>query len=181
MTETKQYNVNYLISMSRLPDHFYAMINDLHGRDAEYKNPGVSLRSYIIAKCLRQEIIYLSGEMINIVTECEEFSTNSQTLSMIVTTLIKQALDLKAKFTTLSPKLHAYFANFSTPLSDRAQVVKLSFDAFIMTADPTKDHVDIMSPQAIVLKTELFELQELINTLTYELSEALIPPPASKA
>jgi hypothetical protein len=181
MTETKLYQVNYLLSMSRMPDHFYAMVNSLQGRDTEYKNPGVSLRSYLVAKCLRQETVYISGELLDTIIECEEFSTNSKVLSTIVGTLIRKAEDLKSKFATLTPKLHGYFAHFSKPLSDRAHAIKLIFDAFIMTSDPTKDHVDIMSPQAIVLKTEMFELQELISTLTYELSEALAPPPPSKA
>ena len=181
MTETKVYQVNYLLSISRIPDHFYAMINDLHGRDAEYKNPGVSLRTYIVAKCLRQETVYLSGDILDVVIECEEFSTNSQVLSIIISTVISSTSALIEKITALPPKLHSYFARFNGQLSGRSQVVKISFDTFIMIQDPTKDYVDIMSPQAIKLKTELFELQELINTLTYELYEALVPPPTTKA
>jgi len=175
MTEIKIYQVNYLLTMSRLPDHFYAMIYNLRGKDAIYKNPGVSLRSFVIAKCIRQEEIFLTGDMLNLVAECEEFSTNTQNISTIVSMLTKAATDISLRFVTLPPKLNSYFSNFSVPISDRIKIVKLSFDTFIMTSDPAKDHVDIMSPQAITLKTELFALKDLIDTLTDELSDALSP------
>lgn len=169
------YQVNTLLSISRLPDHFYALVNDLEGHDAEYKNPGVALRSYVVSHCLHREIIQISDlpdAVLKDVIECEQFSTSGSTLSKIVEMLLAATIDASMKIAALPPENYKQFITFIKPLSEIGQVVKMSFDAFILTQDPAKDYVDIMSMPGIMLKATLFDLQDLLDDVTFALADA---------
>lgn len=163
MKETKAYQVNYLLTMSRLPDHFFAMVNGLKGRDAQYQNPGVSLRSFIVGKALRREVIQVDGEMITAVHECEEFSMSASVIAKIVELLLTEANDLVTTISTLAPELQKKFIKMVTELSECSQVAKMAFEAFILNQDPASDRVEIISMQGINLKEALFDLHEVIQ------------------
>jgi len=166
---SKSYNVNYMLAISRLPDHFYHILHNLKGRDALYQNPGASLRSYILANCVRKEYVQISGPLLLTIQECDEFSRNAQVLSNIVEYLQKEADTLCLIISNLVPNLRSTLVMYTLPLHEYSQVVKLSFDSFIMTQDPAKDHVDIMSLHGTNLKSAMFDLQDLIEQVTAEL------------
>jgi len=159
---SKTYQVNYLLGMSRLPDHFYGLIHNLKGRDELYKNPGVSLRSFIIARCIRQEIVELTGEMLENAELCEEFSRSTDVLASIVDHLLTSSAALCERIGDLDPDVRGDYVMFTLPINEFSQVVKLSFDSFIMNQDPSLDHVDITSQHGINLKSAMIDLQMLL-------------------
>lgn len=164
-----QFDVNYLLSISRLPDHFYAMIYNLQGKDIDYKNPAVSLRSYVIANCLKQDLVYTAKfptTVVESVIECEKFSRSSEILSKITTILIEEA-DKILSVSRSYPELHLELAS----LNDAVLAMKLVFDAFIMNQDHKLDQVDILSPQGIKLRHFMFEIDNIINELNYLISQ----------
>lgn len=169
---SKTFNVNYLLAMSRLPDHFYAMMENLSGRDAIYKNPGVSLRSFVIARCIRKEVVELYGEMLGTAILCEEFSRSPKVLAYITERLRKDALKLCDHIDQLIPEAKIDFAMFILPLDEFSQVLKLSFDSFIMTQDPASNRVDISSQHGINLKCAMIDLQELIEDVQEHVNAA---------
>lgn len=169
---SKTYNVNYLLAMSRLPDHFYPMMENLRGRDVIYKNPGVSLRSFVIARCIRREVVELTGEMLQTAIICEEFSRSTKVLAYIVDRLQKDADQLCEVISQLIPDVRVDFVMFTLPLSEFSQVLKLSFDSFIMNQDPTSDKVDISSQHGINLKSTMIDLKELIDDVREHLNNA---------
>lgn len=160
---SKTFNVNYLLAMARLPDHFYAMMENLSGRDAIYQNPGVSLRSFVIARCIRKEVVELYGEMLKTAILCEEFSRSPKVLAYITERLRKDSLKLCDHIDQLIPEAKIDYAMFILPLEEFSQVLKLSFDSFIMTQDPSSNRVDISSQQGINLKSAMIDLKELIE------------------
>jgi hypothetical protein len=164
---SKSYNVNYLLAISRLPDHFYALVNGLKGRDAMYQNPGVSLRSFVIGKCIRQEIIEVSGDLIDTIAECEKFSYSSETLAKIVETLEKTSHDLSEAMLAFPP--NKKIIRTGTALNELTQGMRLAFDAFIMSQDPSKDHINLFSNQSMMLRSVMYELMEMIETIKYDL------------
>ena len=167
---SKTYNVNYLLAMSRLPDHFYPMIENLKGRDILYKNPGVSLRSFIIARCIRREIVELTGEMLQTAIICEEFSRSTNILAHIVEKLQKDADQLCQVIADLIPDIRVEYVMFTLPLGEFSQVVKMSFDSFIMNQDPASNKVDITSQHGINLKSSMIDLKELIDDVREHLN-----------
>lgn len=56
------FETNYLLTISRMTEKFYPMVHGLTGRDTMYKNPGFSLRSYVVAKCISKEFTHLDGD-----------------------------------------------------------------------------------------------------------------------
>lgn len=165
----KTYNVNYLLAMSRLPDHFHAALHGHTGRDELYQNPGVSLRSFVIARCIRQEFVEVPEEMLATVEECEKFSHSTQVLSHIVESLQKSTEYLLLLIESLPSASIGDFLSFMTPLSEFSQVMKLSFDAFIMNQDPATDHVDIESAHGVKLKSAMIDLLMLIEDVSSNL------------
>ena len=181
MNEIKSYQVNYLLSISRLPDHFYAMVNGLSRHDATYQNPGVSLRSYLVAKCLDRETVQLTEHILLDARQCEAFSTSGEILAKITESLLTSAADLVTQITTLPVGTKKKFSGYVKTLHDYAQVAKMSFDAFIMTQDPSKNHVDITTLPGITLKEAMFSLQDMIDRISDELSKVPTDSPKEYA
>jgi len=175
----KSYHVNYLLSISRLPDHFYPMVNNLTPEQAKYQNPGSSLRSYIVANCLRQDIAPIPDDLTEIINECVMFSTSAEIISKIVDVLIKTSKDQLIVISELDPVNLKKLSKHTQLLSDLASQVKIAFDTFIMTQDPAKDQADILSSQGIMLKSTMIDL----HSMSERVSEILltIPPPKELA
>jgi hypothetical protein len=166
----KVFDVNYLLGISRLPDHFYPMLHGHVGRDEQYLNPGVSLRSFIIGNCIRREYVELSNEILACAEECDKFSRNTLILSKIVEMLSKRCHDVLNRVNLLPPARQADYAIFVESIRDFAQVAKMSFDAFIMNQDPSLDYVDIDSVHGKNLKSALIDLKFFIDDIDYELN-----------
>lgn len=175
----KTYQVNYLLAISRLPDRFYAPIYGLKGKDVDYKNPGVSLRSFIAAKCLRNEVAHVPDEMIETINECYEFSTNAEILGKIKDSLDAEAQDILMVMAELPRELHRKIEKFVRPLHELSGATKMTFDTFIMTQDPTKDRADILTAQGTQLKAIMFEFQDAINAVKEVLSTLPAPKEAA--
>lgn len=180
MKEHKAFQVNYLLSMARLPVHFYAILNGLKGRDVTYANPGISLQSFVIAKCISRETVTLSGEMLITIRECEKFSQSAETFAKITEMLMAHSTGVITKVMSLDPAHQLSMAEDITNLDNMSKVAKLCFDSFIMSQDPAEDKVDVMSQLGVNLKQSLFDLQGMIEDISYKIEQ--IPesnPPAT--
>ena len=180
MKEHKAFQVNYLLSMARLPVHFYAILNGLKGRDVTYANPGISLQSFVIAKCISRETVSLSGEMLIAVRECEKFSQSAETFAKITEMLMTHSTGVITKVMSLDPAYQLSMTEDITNLDNMSKVTKLCFDSFIMSQDPAEDKVDVLSQLGINLKQALFDLQGMIEDISYKIEQ--IPdsnPPAT--
>jgi len=171
---SKSYNVNYLLSISRLPDHFYSFFHGLTGKAAEYQNPGVALRSFVIAKCLRRDTVDLDGSQLELVRECEDFSYSGEILSALIAMLEKQAKDLTERLVSFGP--NKKFVHLGQDLTEMVQAQRLGYDAFIMSQDPTKNQFNIFSAQALMLREVMYDLLDKILDVEYEL-ESFSPSP----
>lgn len=79
-----RYPTTYILNTSRIPDHFYALVKGLSGREATYNNPGTSLRSFVLAGTnILQQSIDVEGEMLDILRECEDFSGDEKVYETI--------------------------------------------------------------------------------------------------
>lgn len=87
----KNYKVNTLLSMSRLPEHFYGIIYKLNEKDSLYKNPGISLRSFLVANHLSKEIISLEGDILTTIKECIDFSVSKNIISQIISFILLES------------------------------------------------------------------------------------------
>ena len=144
----KTFYVNDLLICSILPNTFYSLINKESGM---YQNPGVSLKSYIVAKCLNRVYVNIDGLMLSIIEECQNFSYDTKNISVIVNSLIENT------------ELKKTNDSYGIMLSECSTFVKLSFDAFIMNQDPKKDNADIFSQQGLFLINAMLELNELLE------------------
>lgn len=84
------YQTGYLATIARLPDHFYAMVHCLEGRDKLYKNPGTSLRSFVVQQFLNELVVVPPG-MIQTIHECEQFSSSLSVAKTIMELLVNRA------------------------------------------------------------------------------------------
>lgn len=179
MTHVTQaaYQVDYLLSVSRVPRRFYALIMGLDGRDAIYKNPGVSLQSYVIARCVKNEITTLDPEMVECVRECESFGSSKEVLAKINEALISSATKLISFVSSLAPDKRSTFVQDVTQLHNLANIIKNTFDAFISTQDAISMHVDLASMSGITYKQAIFDMQDAVENLSFKLEHVTNPSP----
>lgn len=119
------YQVGYLASVSRLADHFYPMVYCLEGRDVIYKNPGTSIRSFVITQ-IQHELVPVSDEMVQSIKECEEFTSSIMVVKTIVELLIAKAQEL---IPTLKNEVE-----YATTLHKQAQIISTQFETIALQA-----------------------------------------------
>ena len=86
---TTFYQVDHLLSISRLADRLYPFIFGLKGREEMYQNPGTSLKSFLVVN-LREELVELDNEQLENLQACEEFAS-AASVSVIVSSLRSQS------------------------------------------------------------------------------------------
>lgn len=132
MTLTKAgevISVDYALKMTRLPIHFYALLNNLSGRDVLYQNPGVSLRSFIVHFWLDEELFALDGEMLEALNDCERFSNDSETVPLIIIKLNELISDLIDKVSKAAPEVQVKLQKDLTALNSASSKIVDLFDA----------------------------------------------------
>lgn len=161
------HRVEYLLSIARLPDRLYGVYYGLQGRDAIYKNPGTSLRSFIVARHIRDEQIALSSEMLDNLLECEQFST----IQMIEKIFIKMmsiseaAMDIMAEGKYENATVPADNIRFLASLLEH---VSNTFTELIKLKDHSRW---ISTPIGVEFKDTLYKVQDLLQH--YNLLERL--------
>ena len=168
----KAYNTNYLISVSRLPHHFFGMINDLQGKEALYHNPGIALRSFVIANCFNDEFVEVDGTMQSVIEECEEFSNSHNMIALIIDML-------KSKYNEAKGLVEADdFKNTVKDTLDRSTMLfknmNSSYDQFMDYCSNVPPEVNsITTTPGTYLKHSMFEFKNVLDQLVYEVS--LVP------
>ena len=175
------YQVDYLLSITRIPKRFYAMVMGLEGREAVYHNPGASVQSYVVAKAINKEIMLVPPEMIEDVKECESFSTSKEVLAKINEALIKVATQLINYVTEQPPERRGSLFKDVAKLHELANMIKTSFDAFMSTQDTIAMHVDMSSMPGVMYKQSLFDMQDSVEDLSFKLERMTTPPGSTAA
>jgi hypothetical protein len=156
-----------------MPHHFYGMINDLQGKEALYNNPGIALRSFVIANCFNDEFVEVDGTVQSVIEECEEFSNSHDMIALIINMLSSQ-------FDTCQERIHNSELAANTVKDTYGQ--SLSFlKNMMMTQREFIDYCSsvplnvnsITTTQGTHLKHHMFEFKKTLEQLTYELS--LVP------
>lgn len=165
MTKPQNFLVNDLLTISRLADHFHAMVTGFEGREALYSNPGIALRSYVVSNCLRKHIQMISEpHLLESISECIEFQRDENKI-LIMEMLVQMAADLSYEISTLPTNLHVKFYTDNNAmlmdLNSQMLSVKEMLDNKLLNGDQ-----------------KMFDLKELIDMLTYELS--MVPTQPTK-
>lgn len=176
--ERKEYHVSYLVSLSTLPCRFYALIHDLNGRAVEYGNPGLALQSYLVAKCLRNEIVELTESAQEYVYECEGFSSSKKILNIILESLVNSASEVMINMTNQLHQVQIAMYRDITELQKLIQNAKLTFDAFL-SIQGKGDEVDLFTMPGTKLKQSFYNLQDKIEVIVIALNR--VGPPLEKA
>jgi len=175
----KMYSVNFLLTISRLPDRFFALINKLSGRDAEYLNPGVSVRSFVVGRCLRKELVLCEGQLLESIFECEQFSTNKKVLEKIMRSLLESATEIVNEINGTEDRA---FARWLIPeiaaLHELGTMVRLSYDS-LMTIQEENEPLTIDHLPGMTFKNSLFDMQdkieEIMNRVEYHKQTPTLP------
>lgn len=161
MTQPQNFLVNDLLTISRRADHFYSMVNGLEGREALYSNPGIALRSWVVSTCLRKHIQPISEQsVLDLIVECNEFNQDNKIKVIIMEMLIQSSADLFDEISILPTNLHEKFYTDNNTML-------MNLNAWMLD---TKGSLDSGAEHG---EQKLFDLKELIDLLTYELS--LVP------
>jgi len=179
MIEQKSYRVADLLSAATLTERFYGLIHDLSGREKDqiYYNPGTSLKSFIIAHCVKRDIVSVDGQMLDIIRECEQFQSNKTILIAINQCLISTAAALVNQINTMPKDAHLELIERVVELHQIGQVIKASFDALLSTQAIEEARVDMSSYPALTYKQALYDIQDKIDEITDLVREKLQPEP----
>jgi hypothetical protein len=161
---------NYLLTISRFTEHFYAMRHNLQGRDAMYQNPGFALRSFVVAKCLKYEFTKIDSEELNqAYQDCEAFSSDPDNVLFVMNELMRQSTELIRKILKLPVDSQKKLETAGDNLAKKVQDVRSAFESYIeLGGDPT------VTP-GLMLKDLLYSLQEMILDLAWSV-DAELPP-----
>lgn len=167
MSEKTTFQVDYLIAVSRFTERFYALVHRLTGKDAVYQNPGVALRSFVIAKCFKDELVTIGGETLENLRACEEFGTNYVTISITVQEVLKQGSLVMAEVSA-DPRLSSEFIRELTHLAELMSHLRSAFDSFTEKAKPGENDGRVLqpfSPEALKFKQALYTVSDQVREL----------------
>lgn len=177
--EHKAYQVTYLVSLSTLPSRFFELI--YNNKTEEKGNPGNSLRSFLIAKHLKDEIIQVTEPIETYIRECEEFSNSKKILGFIVDSLMKSSMGVLMSMESSKIKVQIEMVKDITDLQELINNVKATYDAYLSIQDPTIDSIDLFTLPGIKLKQSIFNLQDKIGLIIDNLNETNTPEPLETA
>jgi hypothetical protein len=147
------------------------MVSGLTGRAATYENPGIALRSYVVAHCLSREFVQLNGEILKEIHECEEFTKDSDVIGQISETLLKNATAIIEKISQLSAEHQVKLQDSVQTLNKHSATVSSLFSIYIENVE-----LDDNSYSARNLRDSLIDLHEAILDVEWRLDK-LAPSP----
>ena len=156
--ESLNCEVNYLLSVVRMPIHFYGMVNNLTGRDAIYRNPGISLRTFVIAKLIDHEMCTIAGDMFEVFKECERFTNSNEIFTKIIDMLLKNVVKLMNTAVDLSPEMQLKVAMRLNQMNDLSKKI-------VEAINEGKGGSDL------ALREMLFSLHEIILDTSWEIAD----------
>ena len=169
---TTFYQVDHLLSISRLADRLYPFIFGLKGREEMYQNPGTSLKSFLVVN-LREELVELDNEQLENLQACEEFAS-AASVSVIVSRIsdaTRRAIGVLQHQVGSDRKKNGQLAELKNMLRDLEQAYEDVRRLF---------KFELLSPKGVHFKQALFTLQDKLTRLNLlEPDEVVIEPPES--
>ena len=160
---------NHMLTLSRFPETFFPLINDLHGRDAQYQNPGFSLRSFIVARCLRKEYCSIPKEMIEVVNECQAFSCDAGIVNRVAAELNRRVTKIYESIAALPGHSQEKFLGSIDQLKALTEQTRKLYESYVdLGSDP-------MIEPGMLLKDSLYDLNEKILDVSWAV-DSEIPP-----
>jgi len=143
----------------------------LTGRDVHYLNPAVSVRSYVVAHALDDELVELDGQLLESLSECESFTRDPQILTRVDEMLFSQTRELTASinFNPYTKQLYRVEVRELQELLVRATLAR---NAAASKSDPSL---------AASYQQALFDLQDKIKLVRDQLAVVMKTPPAPEA
>ena len=142
----------------------YSLVYGLTGRDELYRNPGVSLRSFIVGRHLRDEIVTLNEAMLENLRECEEFS-KPEIIAEIVSRLSMRAD--KALSMLMSPDLSTINRpNRHVEIRDLRDLLEEMQKTYHVYFNSNGTELLILTPVGTDLKHAMFKLQDKLDQLS---------------
>jgi len=149
------YSTNSLLSLSRLPHHFWSLVNyDQDSRD----NPGTSIISYIVAKTLSLETTILPPELIDNLHKVTEF--NSQ-LDKVLDALRKRIKTITTVMTNYSQEDRYW--QISINCSAVMDKIKTQMNETMIKFVSSEGNDFNTNNELILLKLELDKLKMILN------------------
>lgn len=181
--EKESFDVNYLLSLSRLPDRFFEMVfvkqidEAIKNSTSEKKpsenwfNPGSSLRSYLVFSGLRNDSVILEGEPLQNARICEKFSNSVSVLRTINEAMVHSATVLTTQLTTMPLAIRTQFLSDIMDLHNISKMLQMSFDALMSCHETDDDKIDTLTGPGKTYRQSLFDMQDIIDNITEKLNE----------
>lgn len=178
--ERQSYQIDYLLSMSRIPVRFYALIHKLSGKDAVYQNPGISVTSFVLARALRKEVVELEDQLVENFKMCVLFSTDRNILNQINESLIQASSGLVDQMSSLSQDQRLRLLPDVQELHTLGQMIKMAYDS-LLSIQVKDEIVEINNIPGVTYKQNIFDMQDKIEEVSQKLEALLNPPPMQVA
>lgn len=151
-----------LLTIARLPSRFFESFT---GEVNIFKNPGISLMSFIISKAIRYERVLIPPEMEEIVNECWLFNGDGFVLKSIYEKLMQEAekLLIEAHTANVPHKSLIKLIEQHADVLSTAVVEELMYGRNGYVAD--KDN------RGLLLRQSLYMLQDYLVDLKYHLEQ----------
>lgn len=153
----QRYATSTLLEDSQLADHFFSLVKGLTGRDAIYKNPGTSLRSYVVANCTNR-LLDLDDSLQAIREECLSFNHDPEVRKAINTVMRDTPYELIKKISQIvgpSPQVSKTVSNLNSLVKMLDSVENLE----------DNDSVNIWVQTLIELKNAIEDLTQVLESL----------------
>lgn len=177
------FHTAFLLSIARYTHRFYPVVYHLKGRDVTWKNPGTSLKSWLVANALDQELTILEeGSTVHtVLQECFEFCQDD-TSEAILEHLFQAADDLMRQVSLVvsqvPEKEGQTLINLSNQCSSSLEQVhaNLANAASSISESETEKVLPIYSPlsgtdESVQFRYQLYFVQDLITKLTDALAD----------
>ncbi len=169
---------NYLLTISRLPERFFALVT---GRESVYENPGVAVRSFVIAHALHKELVHCEGQLLESIFECTTFSTDKKILEQIMTSLMASATALVTEINGDADRpFSRSMIGEIAELHEQGSLVKMSYDALMSIQQPDLP-LTIDNLPGMTFRNALFEMQDKIGDITCQIEAHKNPSTKTRA
>lgn len=149
------YNTNALLSLSRLPCHFWSMLNP---KEDSRNNPGTSIMSYIVAKSLQLETSTLSPDLNDNFKRILEFSNQRDNICLALKKRVKTMETLLGNYNG-----HDKYWSIAINASLGLDKIKTKINEIIIKMANAEVNDFSINDELIHIKIEMDKLKTILN------------------
>ncbi len=150
------YNTNALLSLARLPYHFW---NSLNPKEDTRNNPGTSIISFIVAKTLVLESTFLPQELSENLKKCLDFTNQKNKICDFLKLRVKSLATILSNYTG-----HDKYWSIAINASISLDKIRTKIDEILikLTGDITENDFSI-NDDLINVKKDIDNLKMILN------------------